>query len=362
MDYGKIIEQFDIDGDFLSGEPYGDGHINDTYLVKFNKNGVTLNYILQGLNSNVFPRTRELMENVTKVTKFLAEQISKNGGNPLRETLTLVPTRAGNTYYIDENGKYYRVYVFIENTIGLPLAESPSVFEGAGKAFGEFIAKLDKFPAKELHEVIENFHNTKERFKNFLVALDKDYENRSFNCKDEIDFVLDRKGYCSKVVDKLRTGELPLRVTHNDTKLNNVLMDKDTLAPVAVIDLDTIMPGSILYDFGDAIRSGCNTGLEDEKDLTKVNFDIKLFEAFTYGFLSGVGECLTKTEREMLPFGAILMTFECGMRFLGDYLVGDTYFKTRYAEHNLVRARTQFKMVADMEKQLDEMKTIVNRF
>lgn len=362
MDYGKIMEQFVVEGKFISGEPYGDGHINDTYLIKYALEGQTVNYILQGLNSNVFPRTRELMENVTKVTTFLAEEISKDGGNPLRETLTLVAAKDGKTYYIDEKGKYYRVYVFIENTIGLALADSPAVFEGAGRAFGTFIARLDKFPANELHEVIENFHNTKDRFKNFLIALDKDYENRSFNCKTEIDFVLERKNYCSIVIDKLRTGELPLRVTHNDTKLNNVLMDKDTLTPVAVIDLDTIMPGSILYDFGDAIRSGCNTGLEDEKDLTKVNFDIELFEAFTRGFIGGVGKSLTVGERELLPFGAILMTFECGMRFLGDYLVGDTYFKTRYDDHNLVRAKTQFKMVADMEKQLDEMKKIVAKY
>lgn len=361
MDYKGIVENFAIQGEFISGEPYGDGHINNTYLVQFDDSGNIVKYILQGLNANVFPNTKELMDNVSKVTSFMAEVIAKEGGTPTKETLTLVPTEDGATYYVDGKGVYYRIYIYLENTVGLQLAEDPSVFEGAGRAFGQFIAKLDKFPAHELHEVIIDFHNTKTRFKNFLVSLDKDYENRSFTCKDEIDFALSRKKYCSKIIDLLASGELPLRVTHNDTKLNNVLMDKDTLEPVAVIDLDTIMPGSILYDFGDAIRSGCNTGLEDEKDLSKVAFDINLFEAFTRGFMQGVGSCLTAKEREMLPFGAILMTLECGIRFLSDYLVGDTYFKTKYAEHNLVRARTQFKMVADMESCIEQMNKIVNK-
>lgn len=362
MEFREIVDKFDINGEFISCEPYGDGHINDTYLVTANDNGNNVNYILQGLNSNVFPRTKELMENVAKVTAFLAEQIKARGGNPLRETLTLIDTKDGEKYFVDDKGKFFRMYVFIADTVGLPLAESAEVFEGAGKAFGDFISGLNDFDARELHEVIFNFHNTEERFKNFLKGLDKDYENRSFICKPEIEFVLNRKDYCGKVVELLRRGELPLRVTHNDTKLNNVLMDKNTLKPVAVIDLDTIMPGSLLYDFGDAIRSGCNTGLEDEKDLSKVGFDIGLFEAFTRGFLGGIGENITSKERELLPFGAILMTFECGMRFLNDYLDGDNYFRTHYPEHNLVRARTQFKLVADMEQCLDQMNAIVKKY
>ena len=252
--------------------------------------------------------------------------------------------------------------MLIENTIGYAIAESRDMFEDAGRAFGTFVRNLSGFPAEELYEVIANFHNTESRFSDFKKALENNYENRKDNVKEEIEFVLSREKYTSKVVSKLKSGEIPLRVTHNDTKLNNVLMDVDTNRAVCVIDLDTIMPGSLLYDFGDAIRSGCNTGLEDEKDLSKVSFDIDLFESFSKGFLEGIGDNITKEEMELLPFAGILMTYECGMRFLGDYLNGDVYFKTQYPEHNLVRCRTQFKLVRDMEERLGEMSEIVSRY
>lgn len=359
MNFNNIISKFDISGQFVSCEPYGNGHINDTYLAVMDNKNVKTNYILQRLNRNVFPRTKELMDNVQKVTTFLRERIRQDGGNPDREALTLIPLKDGKSYYIDNDGNYFRMYIFIEKAVGLQLVEDPKIFEGAGRAFGAFINKLNDFPAEQLDEVIFNFHNTAARLDNFMTCLGKDFEKRSLTCKSEIDFVLSRKDYCSRVVDLLKSGGLPLRVTHNDTKLNNVLLDEKTGAPICVIDLDTIMPGSLLYDFGDAIRSGCNTGLEDEKDLSKVNFDIKLFEAFCKGFMSGIGNCITTSERDLLAFGAILMTFECGIRFLSDYLDGDNYFKTHYDDHNLVRCRTQFKLVSDMEKVLDKMNKIV---
>lgn len=356
-----VVSNFVINGDVVSVEPYGNGHINDTYCVNATDKGKTVRYILQRLNTNVFPRTKELMENVHKVTSFLAEKIKMSGGDPLRETLTLIPTNDGG-YYFNKNDDFFRMYVFIEGAIGYQIADDADMFASCGKAFGNFINMLNDFPAKELHEVIFNFHNTLKRFETFCESLDKDYNNRSETCKKEIDFILSRKDYCSMIVEKLASGDLPLRVTHNDTKLNNVLIDPNTKIPVCVIDLDTIMPGSLLYDFGDAIRSGCNTGLEDEKDLSKVNFDINLFEKFVSGFMSGIGECITANEVEMLPYGAILMTFECGIRFLADYLIGDKYFKIHYDEHNLVRARTQYKMVADMEAVLPKMKEIVRKY
>jgi N-acetylhexosamine 1-kinase len=363
VEFNEIISRFDFDGQFVGIEPYGMGLINNTYAVSVKReNGEIKRYILQKINKNTFKQVDKLMRNIRLVTEYLKDISVKNGGNWEREVLTLVKTLDGNSYYMDKSGEYWRAYVLIENTIGYAIAESRDMFEDAGRAFGTFVRNLSGFPAEELYEVIANFHNTESRFSDFKKALENNYENRKDNVKDEIEFVLSREKYASKVVSKLKSGEIPLRVTHNDTKLNNVLMDVDTNRAVCVIDLDTIMPGSLLYDFGDAIRSGCNTGLEDEKDLSKVSFDVDLFESFSKGFLEGIGDNITKEEMELLPFAGILMTYECGMRFLGDYLNGDVYFKTQYPEHNLVRCRTQFKLVRDMEERLGEMSEIVSRY
>lgn len=363
MEFNEIVSKFCFDGKFIGIEPYGMGLINNTYAVSVAKeNGEIKRYILQKINKNTFKEVDKLMRNIRLVTEYLNNIVVNSGGNIERDVLTLVNTDNGESYYMDKDGEYWRAYVLIENTIGYAIAESRDMFEDAGRAFGTFIRNLSGFPAEELYEVIANFHNTESRFNDFKKALATNYDNRKDNAKDEIEFVLSREGYTSKVVSKLRNGKLPLRVTHNDTKLNNVLMDVNTNKAVCVIDLDTIMPGSLLYDFGDAIRSGCNTGLEDEKDLSKVSFDINLFESFAKGFLEGIGDNITKEEQELLPFAGILMTYECGMRFLGDYLNGDVYFKTQYAEHNLVRCRTQFKLVRDMEEKLGEMNEIIKRY
>ena len=357
-----IANVFAFDGKLLSAAPYGDGHINDTYALVFDNGGVRKRYILQNMNKSVFPDIATLMENVALVTDFLAKEIKARGGDSERETLTLIRTKDGKTYYVDKDGECWRAFIFIEDTIAYQLVENAEVFEGTGRAFGAFIAGLADFDASKLGEVIKNFHNTADRYKKFLDALDADKAGRAAGVQKEIEFVKNRADYCGRVTGMLERGEIPLRVTHNDTKLNNILVDEKTKKPVCVIDLDTIMPGSLLYDFGDAVRFGCSTAAEDEKDLSKVDFDISLFEAFTKGFLDGIGGSITQKEVDNLAFGAILMTYECGMRFLTDYLDGDTYFKTKYPEHNLVRCHTQFRLVERMEQALDKMNFIARKY
>lgn len=361
MELKNICKLFNIKGKVTSVELYGNGHINTTYLAQYDYENEITKYILQKINKNVFPKTKELMENIIKVTEYVKQKVIERNGNPNKEVLTLVPTKTGGKYAVID-GEYYRMYVFVEDTVALQIVDNAENYTDAGQAFGDFIQLLNDFPAGELYEVIENFHNTVSRYDNFAKALDINIDNRISTCAEEIKFVQNREDICGVIIEKLRSGDLPLRVTHNDTKLNNVLLDSKSLKPVCVIDLDTIMPGSLLYDFGDAIRSGCNTGLEDEQDLTKVNFDITLFESFVKGFLKGIGNCITENELKLLPFGAKLMTFECGIRFLTDYLSGDTYFKTHYPQHNLVRARTQFKLVSDMENLWTEMQAIVDKY
>lgn len=361
MDLFSIVEQFKVEGNVIKVEPYGNGHINTTYYVECNANGVIKRYIMQKINTNVFPNVDGLMDNIQGVTEFLRKNIIERGGNPDRETLNLILSKDGKSYFMDGND-CYRIYIFIENTVALQIVEDAKTYQGAGEAFGNFIKLLNDFDASKLFEVIKDFHNTASRFQKFINAVDADKVKRADSVRDEIDFVLKRSNICDQIVTMLEKGNLPLRVTHNDTKLNNVLMDEKTGEPVCVIDLDTIMPGSLLYDFGDAIRSGCNTGLEDEPDLSKVAFDINLYESFVKGFMAGIGNCITPVERDLLSLGAIMMTFECGMRFLTDYLEGDVYFKTHYADHNLVRCHTQFKMVSDMEKVRDQMDEIARRY
>lgn len=358
----EVISSFDFDGEYIGCEPIGMGHINDTYALSFMFNGKVKRYILQRLNGKIFQDLDGLMNNVKTVSDFLREVIQGEGGDTERECLHFLLAKSGKPYYIDSKGECWRTYVLVEDAEAYMIAEDTAMFEDAGRAFGTFIKRLDKFNASGLIEVIPDFHNTQKRFRHFEAALDIDFKNRSLNAKQEIEFVLKRKDYCGRIVEALADKALPLRVTHNDTKYNNVLIDNNTKKAICIIDLDTIMPGSLLYDFGDAIRSGCSTALEDEKDLSKVHFDINLFEHFCRGFLKGLGKCITKKESDMLAFSAILMTYECGMRFLDDYLSGDTYFKTSYDEHNLVRCRTQFRLVEEMEEQLDEMNKIVAKY
>ena len=355
----EVIAAYDFPETLMGAVRYGSGHINDTFcLVCQPQEGKAIRFILQGLSVAAFPRQAELMENFIGVTSHLRRKIEAAGGDVMRETLNLVSTRDGKPYYVDSTGKTWRLMPYVEGTVCLQKA-TPALFEASARAFGRFQRLLADYPAHTLHESIVNFHNTEDRFAKFLAALEADKLGRAKDVQPEIQFVLDRKADCSVALTALREGKLPLRVTHNDTKLNNVLIDEETQEGICIIDLDTTMPGLSIYDFGDSIRFGANHSAEDEKDLTKVNFDIELYKIYTRGFLEGAQGGLTDAELEYLPWGAKLMTLECGIRFLTDYLDGDNYFHIRYPEQNLDRCRTQFKLVSDMEQQWDEMHKIV---
>ncbi len=361
LDIESIISNFDIDGEIIHSEPYGCGHINDTYAVYFERETKPpIRYILQRINSEICD-AKELMENICLVTDYLKERIVAEGGNPFTGTLTIVRTKDNKPYFYDGNGNYFRVYIFIENTVSYQSAATEVVLENAGKAFGHFQKLLFDFDAGKLHEVIPDFHNTVKRFDALKESIEKGIPDRVESAKKEIDFALNREKYCNIIVSRLGK-DVPVRVTHNDTKLNNILMNPDTGESVCIIDLDTIMPGSLLYDFGDSIRFGANTALEDETDLSKVNFSMEMFKAYTKGFMSEMGQYMTDAEKELIPLSCILMTYEVGIRFLADYLVGDTYFKTTHETHNLERARNQFKLISDMEEKIDEMKAEVARY
>ncbi len=341
MEFKDILSQFELPAEPVSTEPFGAGHINRTFLVTTKKG----RFILQKINTEVFRDPDGLMKNYAAVTDYLAAHGA--------ETIRLVPTKTGETYLKGES--CYRLLHFIENTVTYQIAEDAETFRKVGFAFGDFQNRLADFPADTLTETIPHFHDTPKRFRDFLDALGKDTVQRAATCRKEIDFVLSHKNTYSTIADALADGSLPVRVTHNDTKLNNILLDEKTKDPRAVIDLDTVMPGTMLYDFGDSIRFGASTAAEDEQDLSRVHFDLSLFAAYAKGFLSAVKKTITPKEAELLPVGAYMMTVECGMRFLTDYLSGDTYFATKYPEHNLIRARTQFALAEEMERSFELM-------
>ena len=343
--YKSVAEQFCLIGDVLDIAPYGEGHINLTLLVTTTKK----RYIMQKMNTRVFNDPDSLMANICGVTEHL-----KARGI---ETLNVVPTKDNQPFLKAED--CYRVYDFIENTVTYQKVTDKQVFKNSGKAFGEFQNYLAEFDASKLTETIKRFHDTPKRFADFKAAWAEDKMGRAKDCQEEINFVLSHENTYGIAMQGLQDGSLPLRVTHNDTKLNNILMDAETGEARAVIDLDTIMPGSMLFDFGDSIRFGASTAAEDEKDLDKVHFDITLFQAYAEGYCGAVKDSITAREAELLPYGAYLMTIECGMRFLTDYLAGDTYFATKYAEHNLVRCRTQIRLASEMEAQFAEMSNII---
>ncbi len=349
-----VCAQFNVE---TTIEGYGNGHINDTYLCE-----AAPRVILQRINIKVFKNPDEVMENIYNVTEHLKKKIIKAGGNPDRETLNVIRTKDGKNYYKLDDENYFRMYKFVEDSVSFDTVENPVQLYHAGTAFGKFQNMLDDYPADKLYETIVDFHNTPERVKQLEAAISKNAADRLVAVKDEVNFAIEYAKYASKITDEMAKGTIPLRVTHNDTKLNNVLFDKDTLEGVCVIDLDTVMPGSVLYDFGDALRFGASSGAEDETDLSKIWFDLEKFEQFAKGFLGETSKCLTEKEIELLPMSALLMTYECGIRFLADYLNGDTYFKVHREHHNLDRARTQFKLVKDIESKFDDMKKIVEKY
>lgn len=358
----EIISAFPDYGEVVGYKPITAGHINDTYIVEYKlENGSTVRYLLQRINTNVFKMPVELMENVMGVTAHLRKKIAENGGDPTRETLTVFPAKDGKNYYMANDGGCWRMYNFVEDTFSISELTNPEDFRNAAISFGSFQKLLADYPIDTLYETIPNFHNTPSRFRDFLEALDKNLSGRKDEALPEIDFVLAREKDCGVIVDLLEKGQLPLRVTHNDTKLNNILFDNTTKKGLCVVDLDTVMPGSSLYDFGDSIRFGANTAAEDEKDLSKVSLSLEYFKAYVEGYLESAGESLTEKEIDLLPFSAKLLTLECGIRFLADFVNGDIYFKTEYPEHNLVRARTQFKLVEDIEAKFEQMQAIVEQ-
>ena len=357
----KILDNFSLAGAYKSCEPIKDGHINKTFKIEYEVCGKTVRHLLQQVNTDVFKNPEQLMANVDCVTSYLRDKVIALGGNPDRETLYCKPCRDGKKYCVADDGGVWRVYNFVEDSFTYNIIESPEIFYKVGAAFGNFQNMLADFPIDKLYETIPNFHNTAMRYHNLTIAAEKNTAGRARFVKDELAFAEARRDETYILVGKILTGELPVRVTHNDTKLNNIMFDTATNTPVCVVDLDTVMPGLSLYDFGDAIRFGASTAAEDEKDLDKVSMDINLYEQYVRGFLSTAGGSLCNAEIENLPLSAKMMTFECGMRFLTDYLDGDVYFATAYPEHNLDRCHTQFKLVADMEQKFEQMQEITAR-
>ena len=341
-------------------ERYGAGHINDTFAVWAADK--SKRFILQRINTDTFRDPAGLMENVCGVTAYLRKQILARGGDPERETLNVIPTVDGKSFYQDADGNAWRAYTFVENTVCLQKVENEQDFYTVAETFGSFQNQLADYPAATLHETIARFHDTPDRYAKFEKALAADVMGRAKDIAPEIAFVKAHEADCHVLADLLAAGKLPLRVTHNDTKLNNVLIDKDTGKGICVIDLDTVMPGLSLYDFGDSIRFGANDCAEDEPDQSKVHFSLHLYEVFTKGFLSAAGAALTPLEKKCLPWGAKLMTLECGIRFLTDYLEGDHYFKISRPDQNLDRTRTQFTLVKGMEDVWDEMEAIALKY
>lgn len=348
----EILNAYGIGGKMTSWSMIHSGHINRTYVIELEGGEKRL---LQMINVTVFKKPVELMDNAMRVTDHLRKKIAEEGGDPTRETLSVYFTIDEKNCFFDSDGECWRFYNYVDNAFSYDSIENDEIFYRAGAAFGKFQSQLADFPGETLFDTIPFFHDTYKRFLNLKASAEKNASGRKENVLPELEFAFAREDDTKVIVDLIAKGEIPVRVTHNDTKLNNIMFDKDTNEAVCIVDLDTVMPGSALYDFGDAIRFGASTAAEDEKDLSKVSMDIHLYEKYVQGYLSTAGKSLNEKEIEYLPFSAKLLTLECGMRFLADYIDGDVYFGTKYPEHNLDRCRTQFKLVADMESKMDEM-------
>lgn len=360
-DLPAVFRLFQIQGDFLSGAPYGSGHINDTYAVVASQAGTPVRYILQRVNHDIFKNPAALMENIARVTAHSQSVLAdRNDPDASRKALTTVPARDGKPYAFDADGNLWRVYLFIERATGYDIIENTGQAVQAARAFGSFQALVADLPGERLHETIPDFHHTPKRFQALQAAIEADFHNRAAAAAAEIAFACEREGDTGIITGLMEKGEIPERVTHNDTKLNNVLIDDATGEGVCVIDLDTTMPGCALYDFGDMVRTATNSAAEDETDLSRVESRMEMFEALATGYLETASAFLTAAEKRHLAFSGKLLTLECGMRFLTDYLSGDTYFKTKHPEHNIERCRNQFALVRSIESRLEEMQAFVD--
>ena len=354
----RVLSQFGIEGTIASVRPIKTGHINQTCVVDVEGKL----YTVQTINTYVFPDPDGVMENILSVTAHLRKKIVENGGDPAREVLHFYTTAEGKGNWADAEGRHWRVYDYIDDARTYDIADDLQILTDAGQAFGNFQKLLSDYPGATLNETIVNFHNTRKRYENFAVGLERNASGRAHLAEEEIAFYSEHAAIASYLVDKIEQGVLPLRVTHNDTKFNNILIDEATRKPLCVLDLDTIMPGLAAYDFGDAIRFCANSAAEDEKDLSKVRFCLDKYEAFAKGFIGGADGFFSQEELDSMRWGAVLMTLECGSRFLLDFLDGDKYFHTEYPEHNLVRARTQMKLVREMEANFEEMQEIILKY
>jgi hypothetical protein len=347
-----IVSHFQINGEFVGANPYGSGHINDTFCIIFDQSGLVIRYILQRINRKIFTNPIALMENIERVTSHIASRITEDAG---RRVLSLVPTRESTPSYEDEDGNHWRVYRFIEDARTYDAVESPEQAFQAAKAFGSFQKLLADLPLPRLHDTIPDFHHTPKRYEYLQKTISVDTVNRAAFAKREIDFVLRRGSMVSVLID----ASLPERVTHNDTKFNNVMLDDQTGEGICVIDLDTVMPGLALYDFGDMVRTTTSTSREDELDLSKVKMEFAMFQSLVTGYLSSAGEFLSKEEVQYLVFSSKLITLEQAIRFLADHLAGDIYYKVHHDTHNLDRCRTQLKLFESIEQQENAMERLV---
>ena len=354
----EIATHFDIWGDYLWCERYGSGHINDTFLTVFNQAGYQVRYIIQRINTNIFKQPEQLMDNISRVLSHCKAKL-QGRKDATRRALTVINAQDGKPFFVDKDGNYWRAYLFIDRARTYDVLESAEFAYQAAKAFGAFQQILADIPGDRLYETIPNFHNTPSRIADFDKALAADVCGRAESAKAEIEFLQNHRDMAGKLLDLMAKGEIPERITHNDTKINNVMLDDETGEGICVIDLDTIMPGISLYDFGDLVRTSTSPAAEDEKDLSKVYARMEMFEALAKGFLEGAGNCLTPAEIENMPFSGMLITFEIGVRFLTDYLDGDKYFKTKREGHTLDRCRTQFKLVQSLMEQEDKMNEIM---
>ncbi len=362
-DFNTIAQNFRFEGDLIDANPFGSGHINDTYRARFQQNDGSLRqYIIQRINHHIFKRPDQVMHNAELVTNFIRQKLAHAGQNFERSTIHFVSTTEGKYFYQSPDGNYWRAYHYIDGARTYQQAIHPKMYFQAAKAFGKFIRLLNDFPLEQLYVTIPDFHNTPWRYETFLQAVADDPKNRVKAVQNEIDFVNQRADEVDKLVKLVQAGQIPERVTHNDTKIDNVMISDATGEGLCVIDLDTVMPGLSAFDFGDSVRSGANPAAEDEPDLTKVVFDLAVFEQLAHGFLDATRQILTPAEIDHLAFGAKLITFEQGIRFLTDHLLGDTYYKIQRKNQNLDRCRTQFKLVSDMESQYDQMLNIIERY